>query len=124
MACKKMILVLRINEQTTNMVKHMTKHTMLQLKPLGNRVLAKRLEQEKTSMGGIILPDSAKKKQEIAEVIACGPGSLTNDGHLSPMPVKVGDKILLDKYSAQEINYNDQDLIIIKSDDIVAIVQE
>ena len=102
----------------------MTKHTMTQLKPLGNRVLAKRIEQEKTLKGGIILPDSAKKKQEIAEVIACGPGSLSKDGHLVPMPVKVGDKILLDKCGTQEINFNDEDYIIIKADDIVAVVQE
>lgn len=102
----------------------MTKHTMTQIKPLGNRVLAKRLEQEPTLKGGIILPDSAKKKQEVAEVIACGPGSLSKDGQLLMMPVKVGDKILLDKYSAQEIQFNDQDFIIIKADDIVAIVQE
>jgi chaperonin GroES len=102
----------------------MTKHTLTSLKPLGNRVLAKRVEQETTLKGGIILPDSAKKKQEVAQVLACGPGNLSKDGHLIPMSVKVGDKILLDKYSAQEIQFNDQDLIIIKSDDIVAIVEE
>lgn len=102
----------------------MTKHTMMHIKPLGNRVLAKRLEQEKTLKGGLILPDSAKKKQEIAEVIACGPGIHSKDGHLIAMPVKVGDKILLDKYSAQDFQYNDEEFIMIKSDDIVAIVQE
>lgn len=102
----------------------MTKHTMTEIKPLGNRVLAKRIEQEKPLKGGIILPDSAKKKQEVAEVIACGPGGLSKDGHLIPMPVKVGDKILLDKYSCLDIQFNDQDLIIIKADDIVAIVEE
>lgn len=102
----------------------MTKHTMTEIKPLGNRVLAKRKEQEKTLRGGIILPDSAKKKQEVAEVIACGPGAFSKDGHLLPMPVKVGDFILLDKYSAQEIQLNDEEFIIIKADDIVAIVQE
>ena len=102
----------------------MTKHTMTQLKPLGNRVLAKRVEQETTLKGGLILPDSAKKKQEIAQVIACGPGILDKEGNLLPMPVKAGDKILLDKYSAQDIQFNDEDFIIIKADEIVAIVQE
>lgn len=102
----------------------MTKHTTTQIMPLGNRVLAKRIEQEKTLKGGIILPDSAKKKQEIAEVIACGPGIHSKDGQLIAMPVKVGDKILLDKYSAQEFQHNDQEFIMIKADDIVAIVQE
>ena len=102
----------------------MVKNTTIQIKPLGNRVLAQRLEQEQTLKGGIILPDSAKKKQETAVVLACGPGSLSKDGDLVAMPVKVGDKILLDKYSAQEIQFNDEDFIIIKADDIVAIVQE
>lgn len=102
----------------------MTKHTMTEIKPLGSRVLAKRVEQEKTLKGGLILPDSAKKKQEVAEVIACGPGGFSKEGQLVTMPVKVGDKILLDKYSALDIQFNDQDFIIIKADDIVAIVQE
>jgi chaperonin GroES len=102
----------------------MTQQTTTQLRPLGNRVLAKRLEQETTLKGGLILPDSAKKKQELAEVIACGPGALNKEGHLIAMPVKVGDKILTDKYSAQDIQFNDQDFIIIKADEIVAIVEE
>ena len=96
----------------------------IKLQPLGHRVIAERLEQQETFKGGIILPDSAKKKQEVAEVIACGPGAFSKDGHLIPMPVKVGDTILLDKYSAQDIQFNDEDFIIIKADDIVAIVQE
>ena len=103
----------------------MTKQTAtVHLRPLSNRVLAKRIEQEKTLKGGIILPDSAKKKQEIAEVLAVGPVLILKDGTHSPMPVKVGDRILMDKYSAQEITLHDEEYIIIKSDDIVAIVQE
>jgi chaperonin GroES len=101
----------------------MTKDTLTHLKPLGNRVLAKRLEQEKILKGGLILPDSAQKKQEIAEVIACGPGIFSKEGTLIKMPVKIGDHILLDKYSAQEIEFNDENFIIIKADDIVAIVE-
>ncbi len=102
----------------------MTQHTMTHIKPLGNRVLAKRVEAQSKLKGGLILPDSAKKQQEIAEVIACGPGIHSKEGHLLAMPVKVGDKILLDKYSAQEFQFNDETFIMIKSDDIVAIVQE
>jgi len=103
----------------------MTKQmTTVHLRPLGNRVLAKRLEQEKTLKGGIILPDSAKKKQEMAEVLAIGPGTVLKDGSIAPMPVKVGDKILMDKYSAQEVTVNDEEFIMIKADDIVAIVEE
>lgn len=93
------------------------------LKPLGNRVLAKRLDQEEKLKGGIILPDSAKKKQETAIVIAVGPGELNKDGKLQPMPVQVGDKILMDKYSGQEVTIDDEELVIVKANDIVAIIQ-
>ncbi|MBM3199115.1 MAG: co-chaperone GroES [Chlamydiae bacterium] len=96
--------------------------TKIVLKPLSNRVLAKRLEQEDKLKGGIILPDSAKKKQEIAVVIAIGPGALGKDGKLQPMPVQVGDKILMDKYSGQEVTLQDEEFVIVKADDIVAVI--
>ena len=97
--------------------------TKTTLKPLGNRVLAKRLEQEEKLKGGIILPDSAKKKQETALVIAVGPGLTSKEGKLQPMPVQVGDKILMDKYSGQEVTLDDEEFVIVKADDIVAIVE-
>ena len=97
--------------------------TKITLKPLGNRVLAKRLDQEEKLRGGIILPDSAKKKQETALVIAVGPGIQNKEGKLQPMPVQVGDKILMDKYSGQEVTLNDEEFVIVKADDIVAIIQ-
>ena len=96
----------------------------VQLRPLGNRVLARRLAAEEKLKGGIILPDSAKKKQETAEVIAVGPGKADKDGNLIPMPVQVGDMILMDKYSAQEVTLNDEEYIIIRQDDIIAIVEK
>jgi len=92
------------------------------IKPLGNRVLVKRLEQEETLKGGIILPDTAKKKQEAAEVIAIGTGAVNKEGKTLPIPVKVGDKILMDKYSGQEVSIDDEDYIILKADDIIAII--
>ena len=94
----------------------------LSIKPLGSRVVAERLEQEETLKGGIILPDSAKKKQESARVLAVGPGQTTKDGKTVTMPVKVGDIILMDKYAAQEINIDDEDYVIVKADDIIAIL--
>ncbi|MBX9922477.1 MAG: co-chaperone GroES [Rhabdochlamydiaceae bacterium] len=97
--------------------------TKTTLKPLGNRVLAKRLDQEEKLKGGIILPDSAKKKQETAVVVAVGPGALNKDGKVQPMPVQVGDKILMDKYAGQEVTINDEEFVIVKADDIVAIIQ-
>lgn len=93
------------------------------LKPLGNRVLARRLEQEETLKGGIILPDTAKKKQETATVVAVGPGLQDKDGKLIPVPVSVGDTILMDKYSGQEVTLDDEDYVIVRADDIIAIVQ-
>lgn len=92
------------------------------LKPLGNRVVAKRLEQEETLKGGIILPDTAKKKQETAKVIAIGTGLKTKDGKSIPIPVSVGDVILMDKYSSQEVTIDDEEYVIVKADDIIAII--
>lgn len=94
------------------------------IQPLSNRVLVKRMEAEETLKGGIILPDSAKKKQEQAEVIAIGPGKKDKSGNLVPMPVKVGDVVLMDKYSGQEITLNDEEFIIVKADDLIAIIEE
>lgn len=93
-------------------------------KPLGNRVLVRRLQEEEKLKGGIILPDSAKKKQEQAEVIAIGTGKKDKKGTLIPMPVKIGDTILMEKYSGQEIKLNDEDYVILKADDIIAIVEK
>lgn len=92
------------------------------LRPLGNRVVAQRLEQEETLKGGIIVPDTAKKKQETAKVIAVGPGQTTKEGTLIPVPVNVGDLILMDKYAAQEVSIDNEDYVIVKGDDIIAIV--
>jgi chaperonin GroES len=99
-----------------------TEKKKITLKPLANRVVAQRLEEE-TFKGGILIPDSAKKKQETAKVIAVGPGKKTDSGNLIPIPVKVGDTILVDKYAGQEITLDDEEFIIVKSDDIIAIIE-
>lgn len=104
--------------------KTLTKTKAPMLRPLGNRVLVRRLEAEETLKGGIILPDSAKKKQEQAEVVAIGAGKTDKNGALVPMPVKVGDTILMEKYSGQEITLDDVDYVILRADDIVAIVEK
>ncbi len=94
------------------------------LKPLGNRVLAKRLDPEEVLKGGIILPDTAKKKQEKAQVLAVGTGKVSEEGTPLPISVKEGDIILMDKYSGQEVTVNDEELLIVRADDIIAIVEE
>ena len=94
------------------------------LRPLGNRVLVRRLENEEKLKGGIILPDTAKKKQEQAEVVAIGTGKKDKAGNLLPLPVKVGDIILMEKYSGQEVTLNDKEFVILRADDIIAIVEK
>ena len=101
-----------------------TSHTKVALRPLGNRVLVRRLEADEKLKGGIILPDTAKKKQEQAEVIAVGTGKKDKDGKLVPMPVAIGDIILMDKYSGQEVKVNDEEFMIVRADDIIAIVEK
>ena len=104
------------------MVQQTAKKTTL--KPLGNRVLAQRLEQEEKMKGGIIRPDTAKKKQESAKIVAIGTGKRLDDGKILPIPVKVGDVILMDKYSGQEVTVDDEEYVILKADDIIAIIEE
>jgi chaperonin GroES len=96
----------------------------VKLKPLGNRVLVRRLAAEEKLKGGIILPDTAKKKQEQAEVIAIGTGKKDKNNNLIPLPVKVGDVILMEKYSGQEVTLDDEDFVILRADDIIAIIEK
>ncbi len=98
--------------------------TKSKLKPLSNRVLAQRIEADETAAGGIILPDSAKKKQETARIVAVGPGKQDDKGNLIPMPVKEGDLVLMDKYSGQEVTVEDEEFVIARADDIIAIIEE
>jgi len=92
------------------------------IKPLGNRILVKRCACEEKLKGGLVLPDSVKKKQETAEVIAVGPGLSAKDGTIHAIPLKAGEIILLDKYSGQEVTLNDQEYVIVKFDDVIAVV--
>lgn len=96
----------------------------VKIKPLSNRVLVKRTEAKNTAIGGILLPDSAKKQQETATVIAVGPGLKDKDGNLIPMPVKVGETVLMDKYAGQQIDLDGEEYCILRSDDIIAVVVE
>lgn len=98
--------------------------TKTKLQPLGNRVLVRRLAAEEKLKGGIILPDTAKKKQEQAEVIAVGTGKKDKNNNVIPVPVKVGDIILMEKYSGQEVTLNDEEFVVVRADDIIAIVEK
>jgi chaperonin GroES len=92
------------------------------IKPLSNRVVLKNLEAEETTKGGIILAGSAKEKPQTAEVIAVGNGAVV-DGKVVPMTVKVGDKVIISKYSGTEVKLDGCEYIIVKEDDILAIVE-
>jgi chaperonin GroES len=92
------------------------------IRPLHDRVLVKRIEQEEQVRGGIIIPDTAKEKPQEAEVIAVGPGKVTDDGKRSPMDVKEGDRILMGKYSGSEIKLDGNDYVILREDEILAVV--
>ena len=91
------------------------------LKPLADRVIIKMLEGEETTKSGIILSEASKEKPQIAEVIAVGPGK--EDGKKIAMYIKVGDNVVINKYSGTEIKYQGEDLIIVKQDDILAIAE-
>ena len=93
------------------------------IKPLSNRVVLKNLEAEETTKGGIILTSAAKEKPEIAEVIAVGEGEKTEDGKLIPMTVKVGDKVIIAKYTGTSVKLDGNDYIIVSEKDILAIVE-
>ena len=95
----------------------------MNIRPLHDRVVVKRVEAEDQVRGGIIIPDTAKEKPQEAEVIAVGPGKLNDDGERSPMDVKEGDRVLIGKYSGSEIKIGDEDLVIVREDEILAVVQ-
>jgi chaperonin GroES len=101
----------------------MTTNTKMKVRPLADRILLKRMKQEETSYGGILLPETAKQKQEMGEVIAVGPGKKDRDGKMVEITVKAGDKVLWDKYSAQEISVEEEEFVIVKADDLIAIIQ-
>ncbi len=96
----------------------------MNIRPLHDRVLAKRIEPKEEVRGGIIIPDTAKEKPQEAEVVAVGPGKIAEDGSRTPMDVKSGDRVLIGKYSGSEIKIDDEDYVILREDEILAIVSE
>ncbi len=95
----------------------------MNLKPLGDRVIVKPKEAEEVTKGGIILPDTAKEKPQEGEVVAAGPGRVTDDGKKIAMELKVGDKILYGKYSGTEIKIDDVEYLIMRESDVYAVIQ-
>ena len=94
----------------------------MKLRPLHDRVIVKRLEEERKTAGGIVIPDTAAEKPSMGEVIAVGPGKTDDNGKLLAMGAKVGDKILFGKYSGQEFRMDGTDYLHMREDDIIGIV--
>ncbi len=94
----------------------------MKLKPLNDRVLVKRLEEELVTKGGIIIPDSAKEKPMRGEIIAVGPGKVGDDGKRSKLSVETGDKVLFNKYAGTEIKIDGDEYLMMREDDILAVI--
>ncbi len=94
----------------------------MNFRPLHDRVLVRRVEAEEKTAGGIIIPDTAKEKPQEGEVVAAGTGTKGDDGKITPLDVKAGDKILFGKWSGTEVKLNGEDLLIMKESDILGVV--
>jgi chaperonin GroES len=92
-------------------------------RPLGDRVLVKRVEEETKSKGGIIIPDTAKEKPQEGEVVGVGPGGRDEDGERIPMDLKVGDRILFGKWSGTEVKIDGDELLIMKESDVMGVLE-
>ena len=94
----------------------------MKMRPLSDRVVIKPLEEEEKQQGGIIIPDTAKEKPQQGEVVAVGPGKVADSGELVKMEVKVGDKVLYGKYSGTDVTVDNEDYLIVRESDILAVL--
>ena len=95
----------------------------MKIRPLGDRILLKRIEEEDKSKGGIIIPDTAKEKPQEGKVVAVGNGRMLDDGKLVPLEVNKGDRVLFGKYSGTEVNLEGEEHLIVKEDDILGVIE-
>jgi len=94
----------------------------MNIRPLHDRVIVRRMEEERTSAGGIVIPDSAAEKPIQGEIVAVGKGKILENGEVRPLDVKVGDKILFSKYGGTEIKIEGEDLLVMREDDITGVI--
>ncbi len=95
----------------------------MKIRPMGDRILVLRVEEEQKTAGGIIIPDSAKEKPQEGKIVAVGPGKMSDDGKRSPMDVKEGDKILFSKYAGTEIKIDGVEHLFMREDDILGVLE-
>jgi chaperonin GroES len=96
----------------------------MNIRPLHDRIVVKRIEEKETVLGGIIIPDTAKEKPQEGQVMAVGQGKRLDDGKLCPLDVKVGDRILFGKYSGSEIKLEGEEVLIIREDEVLGVIEE
>ena len=96
----------------------------MKLRPLADRVIVKRLENETKTASGIVIPDTAAEKPDQGEVMAVGPGRLDEDGERMPMSVKVGDRVLFGKYSGQTVKVDGDELLVMREEDLFAVIEK
>lgn len=96
----------------------------MNVRPLHDRVIVKRMEEERTSPGGIVIPDSATEKPIQGEITAVGNGKILDSGEVRPLDVKVGDKVLFGKYSGTEVKVGGEDLLVLREEDIMGVVED
>jgi len=94
----------------------------MNIRPLQDRLIVKRIEEETRTAGGLIIPDTAKEKPQMGEVVAAGNGKKTDDGKVLPLDVKVGDKVLISKYGGTEVKIEDQKYTLVREDDILGVI--
>jgi len=99
-------------------------YVFMKLRPLHDRVVVKRLDNERTTASGIVIPDNAAEKPDQGEVVAVGNGKILEDGKTKPVDVKVGEKILFGKYSGQTVKVDGDELLVLREDDIMAIIEK
>jgi chaperonin GroES len=95
----------------------------MQIRPLYDRIIVKRLEEERQTASGIVIPDTAKEKPEQGEVVAVGHGRLLQDGTTLPLQVKSGDKVLFGKYAGQTVKIDDEEFLVLKEEDVLGIIE-
>jgi chaperonin GroES len=96
---------------------------MASLKPLSDRIIVKAVTAEEKTAGGIVLPDTAKEKPQQCEVLAVGPGRILDNGKVAPMDVAVGDRVYYGKYSGTEVKLNGEELVVLRQDDVLGVVE-
>jgi chaperonin GroES len=95
----------------------------MKIRPLQDRILLRRVEEEETTAGGIIIPDTAKEKPQEGQVIAAGPGKMRDDGNVTPLDVSKGDRVLFGKYSGTDVTLDGDDYVILREEDVLAVIE-